>query len=110
MWGKESLNQYFVSDGQKSIISSDLKKDILFSRHKVTDGVFKECQLILCRNVLIYFNEDLQNKVLELFYQSLPIHGFLALGNKETLRFSSIHDKFKVIDSEQKNLPKDKMI
>jgi chemotaxis protein methyltransferase CheR len=74
MWGKESLNQYFVSDGQK-IISSDLK-DILFSRHNlVTDGVFKECQLILC-NVLIYFNEDLQNKVLELFYQSLPIHGF----------------------------------
>jgi chemotaxis protein methyltransferase CheR len=59
MWGKESLNQYFVSDGQKSIISSDLKKDILFSRHNlVTDGVFKECQLILCRNVLIYFNED----------------------------------------------------
>ena len=101
--GKESLNQYFVSDGQKSIISSDFKKDVLFSRHNlVTDGVFKECQLILCRNVLIYFNEDLQNKVLELFYQSLPIHGFLALGNKETLRFSSIHDKFKVIDNEQK--------
>jgi chemotaxis protein methyltransferase CheR len=48
-----------------------------------------------CRNVLIYFNEDLQNKS---FYQSLPIHGFLALGNKETLRFSSIHDKFKVIE------------
>jgi chemotaxis protein methyltransferase CheR len=70
-WGKESLNQYFVSDGQKSIISSDLKKDILFSRHNlVTDGVFKECQLILCRNVLIYFNEDLQNKVLDFFYQS----------------------------------------
>lgn len=101
--GKESLNQYFVSDGQKSIISSEFKKDILFSRHNlVTDGVFKECQLILCRNVLIYFNEDLQNKVLELFYESLPIHGFLALGNKETLRFSSIHDKFRIIDSKQK--------
>jgi chemotaxis protein methyltransferase CheR len=60
MW-ENPLNQYFVSDGQKSI-NSDLK-DILFSRHNlVTDGVFKECQLILCRNVLIYFNEDLQNK------------------------------------------------
>lgn len=101
--GKESLNQYFVSDGQKSIINSELKKEILFSRHNlVTDGVFKECQLILCRNVLIYFNEDLQNKVLNLFYDSLPIHGFLVLGNKETLRFSSIHDKFKIIDSKQK--------
>ncbi|WP_016990168.1 CheR family methyltransferase [Flavobacterium sp. ACAM 123] len=101
--GKECFNQYFVSDGEKSIISSELKKDILFSRHNlVTDGVFKECQLILCRNVLIYFNEDLQNKVFELFYESLPIHGFLALGNKETLRFSSIQDKFKIIDSKQK--------
>ncbi|WP_367752883.1 protein-glutamate O-methyltransferase CheR [Flavobacterium sp. WC2430] len=101
--GKESLNQYFVSDGQKSIINSELKKDILFSRHNlVTDSVFKECQLILCRNVLIYFNEELQNKVLKLFYDSLPIHGFLALGNKETLRFSSISDKFKIIDSKEK--------
>ena len=74
------------------LLSSELKKDVLFSRHNlVTDGVFKECQLILCRNVLIYFNEDLQNKVLRtLFYDSLPIHGFLALGNKETLRFSSV--------------------
>ena len=101
--GKESLNNYFVSDGQKSIINSDLKKDILFSRHNlVTDGVFKECQLILCRNVLIYFNEKLQNKVLELFHESLPVYGFLALGNKETLRFSSVQDKFKIIDSKQK--------
>lgn len=101
--GKESLNQYFVSDGQKSIINSELKKDILFSRHNlVTDGVFKECQLILCRNVLIYFNEDLQNKVLKLFYDSLPIYGFLALGNKETLRFSSVNEKFKIIDSKEK--------
>lgn len=101
--GKESLNQYFVSDGKKSIINSELKKDILFSRHNlVTDGVFKECQLILCRNVLIYFNEELQNKVLKLFYDSLPIYGFLALGNKETLRFSTVQDKFKIIDSKEK--------
>jgi chemotaxis protein methyltransferase CheR len=101
--GKESFHKYFVSDGEKTIINSELKKDILFSRHNlVTDGVFKECQLILCRNVLIYFNEELQNKVLELFYNSLPVHGFLALGNKESLRFSSINDKFKIIDSKQK--------
>jgi chemotaxis protein methyltransferase CheR len=101
--GKESLNQYFVSDGQKSIISADLKKRILFTRHNlVTDGVFKECQLVLCRNVLIYFDQELQNKVLELFYESLPVHGFLALGHKETLRFSSVEAKFKIIDASQK--------
>ncbi|WP_281323538.1 CheR family methyltransferase [Flavobacterium aestivum] len=101
--GKESLNQYFISDGKKSIINSDLKKEILFTRHNlVTDGVFKECQLISCRNVLIYFNEELQDKVLNLFYNSLPIHGFLALGSKESLRFSSVYDKFKEIDRVEK--------
>jgi chemotaxis protein methyltransferase CheR len=101
--GKESLHNYFVSDGQKSIISSALKKKILFTQHNlVTDGVFKECQLILCRNVLIYFDDELQNKVLELFYESLPMYGFLALGHKETIRFSSVQDKFKIIDAGQK--------
>jgi chemotaxis protein methyltransferase CheR len=101
--GKESLNEYFISDGKKSIINSDLKQNILFTRHNLTiDGVFKECQLILCRNVLIYFNEDLQNKVLNLFYESLPIYGFLALGKKESLRFSSVFNKFKEIDQVEK--------
>jgi chemotaxis protein methyltransferase CheR len=69
---------------KNQLSAQTLKKDI--SRHNlVTDGVFKECQLILCRNVLIYFNEDLQNKVLEhKVYQYMV----LALGNKETLLFS----------------------
>jgi chemotaxis protein methyltransferase CheR len=79
MWGKESLNQYFVSDGQNQLSAQTLK-DILFSRHNlVTDGVFKECQLILCRNVLIYFNEDLQNKVLELFLSKFTNTWFFSL-------------------------------
>lgn len=101
--GKESLNQYFVSDEKKAIINSALKKEVLFSRHNlVTDGVFKEFQLILCRNVLIYFNQELQNKVIQLFYDSLPIYGFLVLGNKETLRFSTLQAKFRVIDAKEK--------
>lgn len=101
--GKVSLSEYFISDENNSIINSDFKKKVLFTQHNlVTDGVFKECQLILCRNVLIYFNEDLQNKVLNLFYDSLPIYGFLALGNKESIRFSSVFDKFKEIDKTEK--------
>ncbi|MBA0883279.1 CheR family methyltransferase [Flavobacterium undicola] len=101
--GKESLKNYFVSDERHSMIQSDLKQNILFSNHNlVADGVFKECQLILCRNVLIYFNNNLQNKALELFYESLPIHGFLAIGKKESLRFSSVYENFKEIDREQK--------
>lgn len=101
--GKETMNEYFVSDENNFIIKSELKKNILFSRHNlVIDGVFKECQLIVCRNVLIYFNEDLQDKVLNLFYESLPMHGFLALGKKESLRFSSVFDKFIEIDKFEK--------
>lgn len=101
--GKESLKNYFVSDEKHSMIQSELKKNILFSNHNlVTDSVFKECQLILCRNVLIYFNNNLQNKALELFYESLPVHGFLAIGKKESLRFSSVYENFKEIDREEK--------
>lgn len=101
--GKSSLNNYFVSDERHSMVQSELKQNILFSNHNlVADSVFKECQLILCRNVLIYFNNNLQNKALELFYESLPVHGFLAIGKKESLRFSSVYDNFKEIDREQK--------
>ncbi|MEO8253109.1 MAG: protein-glutamate O-methyltransferase CheR [Flavobacterium sp.] len=101
--GKESLNKYFVGDERHSMIHSELKQNILFSNHNLAaDSVFKECQLILCRNVLIYFNTHLQNRVLELFYESLPIHGFLAIGKKESLRFSSVYEKFREIDREEK--------
>ena len=72
-----------------------LKKNILFSEHNlVTDSVFNEMNLIFCRNVLIYFNKTLKNKVLDLFYNSLPIGGILCLGNKESLQFTKYKDCF----------------
>lgn len=101
--GKESLNEYFVFNRDRAIIDLELKNNILFTNHNlVSDTVFKEFQLILCRNVLIYFDEKLQEKVLNLFYNSLPIHGFLALGNKESLRFSTVYEKFREIDGIEK--------
>ncbi len=101
--GKESLNEYFLFSNDKAIIQSHLKRNVLFANHNlVTDSVFKEFQLIICRNVLIYFDQELRNKALNLFYDSLPIHGFLALGNKESLRFSSVFDRFKEIDAQEK--------
>jgi chemotaxis protein methyltransferase CheR len=101
--GKQSLNDYFISDEKNFMINSDLKKNLLFASHNLaTDGVFKECELIVCRNVLIYFNEELQNKVLNLFYESLPVNGFLALGKKESLRFTTVSDKFIEIDRTEK--------
>jgi chemotaxis protein methyltransferase CheR len=82
VWWQKLFERLFISDGKDSIINSELKKNLFTNHNLVTDGVFKECQLILCRNVLIYFDNELQNKVLKLFYDSLPIYGFLVLGKR----------------------------
>ena len=66
------------------------------------DRSFNEFQLILCRNVLIYFNQSLQNKVIALFYDSLCAFGFLALGNKESLLFSDKRKSFDEVDKREK--------
>ena len=69
---------------------------MIFSTHNlVSDRSFNEFDLILCRNVLIYFDKDLQEKVLKLFDESLGTLGYLALGSKETLKFSSIQTHYK---------------
>ena len=93
-----SLSDYYTAKYDAASISHALKKNILFSVHNLaSDTVFNEFQLISCRNVLIYFNEELQKKVINLFYESLANFGFLCLGSKETLR-SSETERFKVID------------
>ena len=75
---------------------------MVFSMHNlVSDGSFNEFQLILCRNVLIYFDKDLQTKVFSLFDNSLQSLGYLALGSKETLRFSEISHKFKQVGTDK---------
>ena len=76
---------------------------MVFSTHNlVSDSSFNEFQLIICRNVLIYFNQDLQDKVLQLFDKSLDNLGFLALGNKESLRFSTIGNKYNQLDVKER--------
>ena len=96
-----TLSDYYTARYDAASINHSLKKNILFSAHNLaSDGVFNEFQLISCRNVMIYFNAELQKKVIDLFYNSLANFGFLCLGSKETLRSSEIN-RFKVID--QKN-------
>lgn len=96
-----SLSDYYTALYDAASINYSLKKNVLFSAHNLaSEGVFNEFQLISCRNVLIYFNTDLQKKVIDLFYNSLANFGFLCLGSKETLR-SSENGRFKVVD--QKN-------
>lgn len=75
---------------------------MIFSTHNlVSDSSFNEFQLVICRNVLIYFDKELQNKVFRLFDDSLDGLGFLALGSKETLRFSALESRYKQLDAEK---------
>jgi chemotaxis protein methyltransferase CheR len=94
-----SLSDYYTAKYDAASIHHRLKKNTLFSVHNlISDGVFNEFQLISCRNVLIYFNIELQEKIMKLFYNSLCPLGFLCLGAKETLRNDELATWFKVID------------
>ena len=106
--GRDSFADYYHSDYNSAILKHDLQKNITFAHHNlVTDGVFGEMHLILCRNVLIYFDRKLQNNVFKLFEDSLLNRGFLALGSKETLHFSDINERFETIDQKYKIYRKD---
>jgi len=97
-----TLSDYYTAKYDAASIHHSLKKNVLFSTHNlVTDGVFNEFQLISCRNVLIYFNLDLQMEVIDLFYHSLANFGFLCLGAKETLRSKDLK-RFKIVDKQNR--------
>ena len=101
--GKESLSSYYTSNYGNVIMNQSLKKNIVWANHNlVTDSVFAEVHLILCRNVLIYFEKDLQNKVQKLFYNSLINGGILCLGSKEGLRFTDFFEEYNEVDKKQK--------
>jgi len=87
--GKRSFSDYYIAKYDGALFSPSLTKNVVFSQHNlVTDRSFSEFNVILCRNVLIYFDKTLQARVLTLFYDSLATFGILALGSKESLRFS----------------------
>lgn len=101
--GKESFSSYYTSSYDNVIMNQSLKKNIVWANHNlVTDSVFAEANLILCRNVLIYFDKDLQNKVQRLFYNSLINGGILCLGSKESLHFTDFHEEFIELDKKQR--------
>lgn len=100
--GSEHFVDYYTANYSLGKLKDELKSKIIFSTHNlVTDNSFNEFQLILCRNVLIYFDRPLQNKVFELFNNSLEKFGYIALGTKETLDFSSVAKNFERLKGEK---------
>ena len=101
--GQRSFSDYYIAKYDSVLLDRSLKQNIVFSVHNLAvDRSFNEFQLILCRNVLIYFNQGLQNKVINLFYESLCPFGFLALGNKESLLFADKRKMFEEADKKEK--------
>jgi chemotaxis protein methyltransferase CheR len=101
--GNNSLSKYYTAQYDLAKFDALLSERMIISTHNlVSDSSFNEFQLIICRNVLIYFDKDLQNRVLSLFDQSLETLGFIALGTKETMRFSTIASRYKQFENREK--------
>jgi|SRR5665647_354060 len=101
--GTCKLSDYYKSRYGSIIFDKELSNKIVFADHNlVTDTVFAEVNLVLCRNVLIYFEKGLQDKVIDLFYESLVPSGILCLGTKESIKFSRHENFFEIVDEKQK--------
>lgn len=101
--GKGKLSDYYTSKYGSVIFDKSLSKNVVFADHNlVTDGVFAEVNLVFCRNVLIYFDKELQNKVLSLFTESILKRGFLCLGTKESLQFANVAGNYATVDKKMK--------
>lgn len=101
--GKADFSTYYRANYNLVKFDESLSARMVFSMHNlVSDASFNEFQLIMCRNVLIYFEKPLQSKVLELFDKSMDTLGFLALGSKESLKFSTIAHLYSAVDVKEK--------
>lgn len=101
--GTQEFSGYYETTSSVAVFSTELLKRILFSTHNlVSDGSFNLFNLIICRNVLIYFDKALQAKIFRLFDQSLGKGCYIGLGSKETIRFSTIASNFSQVSSREK--------
>jgi chemotaxis protein methyltransferase CheR len=101
--GKNSLSEYFTAAYDGALFDRQLCENVSFADHSLaTDSVFAETHFISCRNVLIYFNHELQNRALGLFHESLCHRGFLGLGSREALEFSKFGGAFEPVDKAQR--------
>jgi len=101
--GAQSFSEYYTAKYDGALFSPSLTRNVVFSQHNlVTDRSFAEFNVVFCRNVLIYFDRELQDRVHALFYESLSMFGVLALGAKETLRFSKYEPCYEKLHAREK--------
>ena len=101
--GKREFSAYYSVQGGHAKLDDRLTEHVVFAQHNLaSDRSFNEFNVVLCRNVLIYFGRDLQRRVHRLFYDSLARFGVLGLGQKETLRFTDLESHYEELDSREK--------
>lgn len=101
--GRQSFSEYYSAAYDYAIFRPSLKENVVFSLHNLaTDGSFNEFNVILCRNVLIYFNQSLQKRVHQLLYESLGMFGVLGLGHQESLRLTPYERQYEELESNEK--------
>lgn len=101
--GRRSFSEYYTARYDGALFAPTLLRHVVIAQHNlVVDRAFHEFDVILCRNVMIYFGRELQQHVHELFHGSLVPRGILALGQKEGLHMSSVEDRYEVLDAREK--------
>ena len=101
--GTGNFSQYYTARYDHAIFRPSLRENVVFAQHNlVTDASFNQFNVIFCRNVLIYFNNELQDRVQKLFLNSMETFGILGLGKKETIKYTTIADSYEVIDAEER--------
>ncbi|MNC85229.1 Chemotaxis protein methyltransferase Cher2 [compost metagenome] len=98
--GLRPFSEYYTAAYDNAVLRPSLRERVVFAQHNlVTDGVFNEFNLVLCRNVMIYFNRDLQTRVHRLLYASLSSFGVLGLGAQESLSLTAVEEHYDVVDA-----------
>ncbi|HEX8052430.1 MAG TPA: protein-glutamate O-methyltransferase CheR [Thermoleophilaceae bacterium] len=101
--GTESFSAYYEADGEGARFDPALTEQIVFAQHNlVSDGAFNQFNVIVCRNVMIYFGKPLQERVHDLFHESLETFGVLALGHKESIRFTTHEPHYEELDANER--------
>jgi chemotaxis protein methyltransferase CheR len=101
--GTANFSDYYCADASSAIVRPHLRRNVVFAVHNlVSDRSFNEFHLIFCRNVMIYFNRSLQQRVHELLYDSLALWGYLGLGRSESLRFSQHEHRYEAVSERER--------